>query len=60
MSNGKRVIIATHGNRLRVLLKYSDNLSNEETARLNIPTSLSVVYELEDDLRPIRSYYLAN
>ena len=56
----KKVIIAAHGNSLRALVKYLDNLSNEEVANLNIPTGTPLVYELDDDLKPIRHYYLGN
>ncbi|MCX7926594.1 MAG: 2,3-diphosphoglycerate-dependent phosphoglycerate mutase [Candidatus Omnitrophica bacterium] len=57
---GKRVIIAAHGNSLRALVKYLDNISNEEIVKLNIPTGIPLVYELDDDLRPIRNYYLGD
>ncbi|MFL0251535.1 2,3-diphosphoglycerate-dependent phosphoglycerate mutase [Clostridium neuense] len=56
----KRVIIAAHGNSLRALVKYLDNLSNEEVTALNIPTGVPLVYELDDNLNPIRHYYLGN
>ena len=56
----KKVIIAAHGNSLRALVKYLDNLSNEEVTNLNIPTGTPLVYELDDDLKPIRHYYLGN
>jgi len=57
---GKRVIIAAHGNSLRALVKYLDGVSDEEIVGLNIPTGIPLVYELEDDLRVIRSYYLGD
>ena len=56
----KRVIIAAHGNSLRALVKYLDNISDSEIVGLNIPTGIPLVYELEDDLRPVRSYYLGD
>jgi 2,3-bisphosphoglycerate-dependent phosphoglycerate mutase len=57
---GKRVIIAAHGNSLRALVKYLDNVSDTDIVGLNIPTGIPLVYELEDDLRPVRSYYLGD
>ncbi|HHX45342.1 MAG TPA: 2,3-diphosphoglycerate-dependent phosphoglycerate mutase [Chloroflexi bacterium] len=57
---GKRVLIAAHGNSLRALVKYLDNVSEEEIVALNIPTGIPLVYELDDDLRPIRHYYLGD
>ena len=57
---GQRVLISAHGNSLRALVKYLDNLSAEEVLELNIPTGVPLVYELDDDLKPIRSYYLGD
>ncbi len=57
---GKRVIIAAHGNSLRALVKYLDNVSDKDIVGLNIPTGLPLVYELTDDLKPIRNYYLGD
>jgi 2,3-bisphosphoglycerate-dependent phosphoglycerate mutase len=57
---GKRLIIAAHGNSLRALVKYLDGISDEEIVNLNIPTGVPLVYELDDDLSPIRSYYLGD
>jgi len=57
---GKRVIIAAHGNSLRALVKYLDDVSDEEIPALNIPTGIPLVYELDDDLKPIQHYYLAD
>jgi 2,3-bisphosphoglycerate-dependent phosphoglycerate mutase len=54
----KRVLIAAHGNSLRALVKYLDNISDEAIAELNIPTGIPLIYELDEDLKPIRSYYL--
>jgi len=60
VKSGKRVIIAAHGNSLRALVKYLDNVSDKDIVGLNIPTGLPLVYELEDNLKPIRSYYLGD
>lgn len=60
IAEGKRVIIAAHGNSLRALVKYLDNISNEEIPGLNIPTGLPLVYELDNDLKPLRHYYLGD
>ena len=57
---GKRVVIAAHGNSLRALVKYLDNVSDQEIVDLNIPTGIPLVYELDAALRPIRHYYLGN
>ena len=57
---GKRVIIAAHGNSLRALIKHLDHVSDEAIVGLNIPTAVPLVYELTDDLRPIRNYYLGD
>lgn len=58
--SGKRVLITAHGNSLRALVKYLDNVSDEEIIGLNIPTGMPLVYELDDDLRPLRHYYLGD
>ena len=57
---GQRVLIVAHGNSLRALVKYLDNLSNEDVLELNIPTGAPLVYELNDNLRPLRNYYLGD
>ena len=57
---GKRVIVAAHGNSLRALVKYLDNISDQEIVGLNIPTGIPLVYELDASLRPIRNYYLGD
>jgi len=57
---GKRVLIAAHGNSLRALVKYLDDVSEEAIVGLNIPTGMPLVYDLGDDLRPLRSYYLGD
>lgn len=55
---GKKIIIVAHGNSLRGLVKYLDNLSDEEVMNLEIPTGAPLVYELDDNLKPIKHYYL--
>ena len=60
VKKGKRVLIAAHGNSIRALVKYLDKISDEDIVGLNIPTGIPLVYELEDDLTPIRSYYLGD
>jgi 2,3-bisphosphoglycerate-dependent phosphoglycerate mutase len=60
IKTGKKVIIAAHGNSLRALVKYLDNISDEEIPGLNIPTGVPLVYELDEDLKPIRHYYLGD
>jgi 2,3-bisphosphoglycerate-dependent phosphoglycerate mutase len=57
---GKSVLIAGHGNTLRALVKYLDNISDADIADLNIPTGIPLVYELDEELRPIRHYYLGD
>ena len=57
---GKRVIIAAHGNSLRALVKYLDNISEEEIVKLNIPTGIPLVYELNENLKPLKHYYLGD
>jgi 2,3-bisphosphoglycerate-dependent phosphoglycerate mutase len=60
IKSGKRVIIAAHGNSLRALVKYLDNMTEEEIIKLNIPTGMPLVYELDDELNPIKHYYLGD
>ena len=60
VKGGKRVLISAHGNSLRALVKYLDTISDDEILGLNIPTGIPLVYELEDDLSPIRNYYLGD
>ncbi|MDD5120137.1 MAG: 2,3-diphosphoglycerate-dependent phosphoglycerate mutase [Candidatus Omnitrophica bacterium] len=60
VKSGKKVIIAAHGNSLRALVKYLDNISEEKIVNLNIPTAIPLVYELDDNLKPIKSYYLGD
>ena len=58
--SGRRVLIASHGNSLRALVKYLDKISDEAIVELNIPTGIPLVYELNDDLTPIRHFYLGD
>ncbi|MBP1738965.1 MAG: hypothetical protein H6Q48_1258 [Deltaproteobacteria bacterium] len=60
VKKGKRVLIAAHGNSLRALVKYLDNIPDDVIPGLNIPTGIPLVYELKDDLTPIRNYYLGD
>ena len=57
---GKRVLVAAHGNSLRALIKYLDNVSDEDIVGLNVPTARPLVYELDAGLKPIRHYYLGD
>ena len=60
LKEGKKVIIAAHGNSLRALVKYLDDISDEDILKLNIPTGIPLVYELDDSLKPIKHYYLGD
>jgi len=60
IKSGKLVIIAAHGNSIRALVKYLDNISDADITDLNIPTGLPLVYELGEDLKPIKNYYLGD
>ena len=60
IKSGKRVLIVAHGNSLRALVKYLDHVSDDEIVGLNIPTGVPLVYELDDELKSIRSYYLGD
>ncbi len=60
VKEGKRVVIAAHGNSLRALVKYLDDISDQDIISLNIPTGMPLVYELDTDLKPIKSYYLGD
>ncbi|MFV0388901.1 MAG: 2,3-diphosphoglycerate-dependent phosphoglycerate mutase [Pyrinomonadaceae bacterium] len=60
IDEGKRLIIAAHGNSLRALVKHLDAISDEEIVKLNIPTGVPLVYELDDNLRPLDKYYLGD
>jgi 2,3-bisphosphoglycerate-dependent phosphoglycerate mutase len=60
MRSGKRVLIAAHDNSLRALVKHLDAISDNDIVGLNIPTGIPLVYELGDDLRPLKHYYLGD
>ncbi len=60
VKNGERVLIVAHGNSMRALVKYLDNVSEEEITSLNIPTGFPLVYELDNDLKALKHYYLGN
>jgi 2,3-bisphosphoglycerate-dependent phosphoglycerate mutase len=60
IKTGKRVLVSAHGNSLRALVKYLDNVPEEAIVNLNIPTGIPLVYELNNDLKPIRHYYLGD
>ncbi|WP_303677008.1 2,3-bisphosphoglycerate-dependent phosphoglycerate mutase, partial [Faecalibaculum rodentium] len=57
---GKNVVIAAHGNSLRALVKFLDHISDDDIAGLDIPTGVPLVYELDDDMNPLRHYYLGD
>jgi 2,3-bisphosphoglycerate-dependent phosphoglycerate mutase len=58
--SGRRVLVVAHGNSLRALVKYFDDISDSEIAEVNIPTGIPLVYELDSDLRAARSFYLGD
>ena len=60
IKTGKRLIIAAHGNSIRALVKYLDNIPDDEIVGVNIPTGVPLVYELDADLKPLKSYYLGD
>jgi 2,3-bisphosphoglycerate-dependent phosphoglycerate mutase len=60
IKNGKKVLVSAHGNSLRAIVKHLDNISDEEISNVNIPTGIPLVYELDDDLKPIKHYYLGD
>lgn len=60
IKSGKRVVIAAHGNSLRALVKYLDNVSDKDILELNIPTGIPLVYELDENLKPIKHYYVGD
>ncbi|MGH9374360.1 MAG: 2,3-diphosphoglycerate-dependent phosphoglycerate mutase [Vicinamibacterales bacterium] len=60
ITSGRRVLIAAHGNSLRALVKYLDNVSNDAIVELNIPTGIPLVYELDDQLKPLTHFYLGD
>ncbi len=60
VASGRRVLVAAHGNSLRALVKYLDNISDNDIVELNIPTGIPLVYELDAGLKPMRHYYLGD
>ncbi|NHJ24192.1 MAG: 2,3-diphosphoglycerate-dependent phosphoglycerate mutase [Candidatus Lokiarchaeota archaeon] len=60
VKKGRKVLISAHGNSLRALVKYLDNVSEEEIVSLNIPTGLPLIYELDENLKPLNHYYLGD
>jgi 2,3-bisphosphoglycerate-dependent phosphoglycerate mutase len=58
--SGKRVLVSAHGNSIRALVKYLDGISDQDIVGLNIPNGIPLVYELSDELKPIKSYYLGD
>lgn len=60
VKSGQRVIIAAHGNSIRALVKYLDNVSEADITELNIPTGIPLVYELDAELKPLKNYYLGD
>lgn len=60
IKSGKRVLVAAHGNSLRAMVKYLDNVSDQDIVELNIPTGIPLVYELDDNLKAIKHYYLGD
>jgi 2,3-bisphosphoglycerate-dependent phosphoglycerate mutase len=60
IASGKRLLVAAHGNSLRALVKYLDGISDADISRLNIPTGVPLVYELDDNLAPLRHFYLGD
>lgn len=60
VKRGDRVLVAAHGNSLRALLKYLDNISEEEIVELNIPTGMPLVYEFDDEMKPTNRYYIGD
>jgi len=57
---GKRIVVAAHGNSIRALVKYLDNISDSDIVGLNIPNGIPLVYELDANLKPLRHYYLGD
>jgi 2,3-bisphosphoglycerate-dependent phosphoglycerate mutase len=60
IKKGSRVLIVAHGNSLRALVKYLDQMTDEEIVKLNIPTGIPLIYELDDNMRPVKHYYLGD
>ena len=60
IKSGKRIVVAAHGNSIRALIKYLDNISDDDIVGVNIPNGIPLVYELDADLKPVRHYYLGD
>jgi 2,3-bisphosphoglycerate-dependent phosphoglycerate mutase len=60
VKSGQQVLVVAHGNSIRALVKYLDNISDQEITELNIPTGIPLVYELDSDLKPVTHYYLGD
>ena len=60
ITSGQRVVIAAHGNSIRAMVKYLDGISDADIVNLNIPNGIPLVYELDANLKPIKSYYLGD
>lgn len=60
IKKGEKVIIAAHGNSLRALVKYLDNMTEDEILNLNIPTGVPLVYEFDENFKPVKHYYLGD
>jgi 2,3-bisphosphoglycerate-dependent phosphoglycerate mutase len=60
LKKGRKILVSAHGNSLRALVKYLDQISDDEITQLNIPTGIPLIYELSDDLKPLRHYYLGD
>jgi len=60
MKKGKKILVTAHGNSLRALVKYLGNVTDEEIMKLNIPTGIPLVYEFDENLHPLKHYYLGD
>ena len=60
IKSGQRIVVAAHGNSIRALVKYLDNIGDADIVGVNIPNGIPLVYELDADLKPIKSYYLGD
>ena len=60
IKNGRNILIAAHGNSLRALVKYLDNISEKDILELNIPTGIPLVYEFDENMKPVKNYYLGD
>ncbi|MNR43215.1 2,3-bisphosphoglycerate-dependent phosphoglycerate mutase [compost metagenome] len=58
--SGQRIVVAAHGNSIRALIKYLDNISDDEIVGVNVPNGIPLVYELDAELKPLRKYYLGD